>query len=58
MPDTPYKSALVLTRRPTQTSSRLVGGENQIYTVTLSEAINDPIMAIVSLGRGSVSHHL
>src|SRR5262249_19778170 len=30
---------------------QLEGGLNQIYTVTLSEAIKDPIMAIVSLGR-------
>jgi hypothetical protein len=32
----------------------LVGGLNQTYRVTLSEAIKDPIMAIVSLGNGGL----
>ena len=34
---------------------QLVGGQNQTYKVTLSEAIKDPIMAIVSLGANGTN---
>lgn len=51
-PSAPYISAQVQNAPPTTDILALVGGQNQIYTVTLSEAIKDPIMAIVSLGAG------
>lgn len=50
-PSTPYTSAQVDNAPPGTDILQLEGGLNQIYTVTLSEAIKDPIMAIVSLGR-------
>jgi hypothetical protein len=53
-PSTPYISAQVQNAPPTPDILALVGGQNQIYTVTLSEPIKDPIMAIVSLGQPSV----
>lgn len=52
-PSTPYTSAQVDNAPPGTDILQLEGGLNQIYTVTLSEAIKDPIMAIVSLGRTS-----
>ena len=48
----PYLSAQVDNAPPDSDILSLVGGVNQTYKVTLSEAIKDPIMAIVSLGRG------
>lgn len=51
-PSSPYISAQVDNAPPGTDILSLVGGQNQIYRVTLSEAIKDPIMAIVSLGRG------
>src|SRR5262245_32678823 len=39
---------------PTPDILALEGGNNQIYTVTLSQAVKDPIMAIVSLGRSGL----
>lgn len=50
-PSTPYISAQVENPPPGTDIIALEGGQNQIYRVTLSEAIKDPIMAIVSLGR-------
>ncbi len=50
-PSTPYTSAQVDNAPPGTDILQLEGGTNQIYTVTLSEAIKDPIMSIVSLGR-------
>lgn len=51
-PSTPYISPEVENAPPDSDIVALVGGVNQIYTVTLSEPIRDPIMAIVSLGSG------
>lgn len=53
-PSTPYTSTQVDNAPPGTDILQLSGGLNQIYTVTLSEAIKDPIMSIVSLGRGGV----
>lgn len=50
-PTTPYVSAQVSNAPPPIDILALEGGQNQIYTVTLSEPIKDPIMAILSLGR-------
>ncbi len=50
-PSSPYISAQVDNAPPGTDIIRLTGGLQQIYTVTLSEAIKDPIMAIVSLGQ-------
>lgn len=47
----PYISPEVDNAPPDSDIISLVGGVNQTYTVTLSEAIKDPIMAIVSLGQ-------
>lgn len=49
-PSTPYISTQVDNAPPGTDIVQLSGGQQQIYTVTLSEAIKDPIMAIVSLG--------
>ena len=54
-PSTPYLSAQVENAPPASEILALVGGENQIYTVTLSEPIKDPIMAIVSLGSSFIA---
>lgn len=53
-PQTPYISSEVENAPPDSDIVALVGGVNQIYTVTLSEPIRDPIMAIVSLGSGAI----
>jgi hypothetical protein len=50
-PTTPYISAEVDNAPPGTDILQLSGGMNQTYRVTLSEAIKDPIMAIVSLGQ-------
>lgn len=50
-PSTPYISPQVDNAPPGTDLLALRGGLNQIYRVTLSEPIKDPIMAIVSLGR-------
>jgi hypothetical protein len=50
-PSTPYISSQVDNAPPGTDIVALVGGVNQTYVVTLSEAIKDPIMAIVSLGN-------
>ena len=51
-PSDPYISSQVENAPPGTDIIALSGGQNQIYRVTLSEAIKDPIMSIVSLGRG------
>jgi len=50
-PSTPYISPEVENAPPGTDVISLVGGLSQTYVVTLSEAIKDPIMAIVSLGQ-------
>lgn len=50
----PFLSSQVDNAPPDSDIISLVGGVNQTYRVTLSEAIKDPIMAIVSLGQGGV----
>jgi hypothetical protein len=50
VPATPYMSAQVENAPPSTDILQLAGGQNQTYRVTLSEAIKDPVMAIVSLG--------
>jgi hypothetical protein len=51
-PETPYISSAVENAPPGTDILRLQGGVNQIYTVTFSEAIAGPVMALVSLGAG------
>jgi hypothetical protein len=53
-PSTPYVSAQVSNPPPACDIVALIGGVNQTYIVTLSEAIKDPIMAVLSLGQPSV----
>jgi hypothetical protein len=53
-PSTPYTSAQVSNPPPGCDILALQGGENQTYIVTLSEAIKDPIMAVLSLGQPGV----
>jgi MYXO-CTERM domain-containing protein len=50
LPAGTYESAAVENAPPTSDILQLAGGENETYTVNLSEPIVDPIMAIVSLG--------
>lgn len=49
---TAYTSTEVPNAPPTNEIVTLSGGSSTVYTVTLSEPIVDPIMAILSLGRG------
>lgn len=49
----PYLSSQVDNAPPDSDIVSLVGGTDTTYRVTLSEAIKDPIMAIVSLGNSS-----
>jgi hypothetical protein len=50
-PSSPYISAQVNNPPPTPDIIQLVGGTGgNVYTISLSEPIKDPIMAIVSLG--------
>jgi MYXO-CTERM domain-containing protein len=49
-PSTPYISTEVENPPPGTDILQLSGGQDETYRVTLSEAIKDPIMAIVSLG--------
>ena len=51
----PYISSEVDNAPPDADIISLVGGVSQTYKVTLSEAIKDPIMAILSLGQPSVA---
>ena len=50
----PFLSSQVDNAPPDSDIISLIGGVNQTYQVTLSEAIKDPIMAIVSLGQGGL----
>jgi hypothetical protein len=50
-PSTPYISPQVQNAPPGTDIIQLAGGTNQTYTVTLSAAIKDPIMAVLSLGN-------
>jgi MYXO-CTERM domain-containing protein len=52
VPAATYESPQVENAPPTPDLLQLSGGENETYTVNLSEPIVDPIMAIVSLGAG------
>jgi hypothetical protein len=54
VPSAPYISAQVSNPPPNPDILQLAGGQNQTYTVTLSQPIKDPIMAIVSLGSPSI----
>lgn len=54
-PSSPYISTQVNNAPPGTDLLALQGGQNQIYKVTLSEAIKDPIMAIVSLGASGTN---
>lgn len=53
-PATPYSSEEVENAPPAIDIVQLSGGQDQTYVVTLSEAIKDPTMAIVSLGQPSL----
>jgi hypothetical protein len=53
-PSAPFVSPQVENAPPDTDILQLSGGQNQTYRVTLSEAIKDPIMAIVSLGQSSI----
>jgi hypothetical protein len=50
LPASTYQSSAVENAPPTSDIIQLAGGENETYTVNLSQPIVDPIMAIVSLG--------
>jgi hypothetical protein len=50
-PTTPYISSEVSNAPPDSDILALVGGQNQFYTVTLSEPIKDQIMALLSVGQ-------
>ncbi|MGH2808500.1 MAG: PKD domain-containing protein [Actinomycetota bacterium] len=54
-PSSPYISPEVPNAPPGCDMLALRGGQNQIYRLTLSEAIRDPLMAIVSLGANGTS---
>jgi hypothetical protein len=54
MPAEPFISAEVENAPPDSDILQLQGGQNETYTVTLSEPIKDPIMAILSLGQFAV----
>jgi MYXO-CTERM domain-containing protein len=49
-PASTYESSQVENAPPTPDILQLAGGDNETYTVNLSEPVVDPIMAIVSLG--------
>jgi MYXO-CTERM domain-containing protein len=51
-PASTYQSSQVENAPPTSDIIQLAGGQNETYTVRLSQPIVDPIMAIVSLGAG------
>lgn len=54
-PADPYLSAEVENAPPDSDILQLEGGQNQLYRVTLSEPIRDPVMAIVSLGQPAIT---
>jgi len=49
-PEAPYTSASVENAPPDCDLVALVGGTNSVYTLTFSEPVKDPIMAVLSLG--------
>ena len=51
-PESTWTSTQVPNPPTTPDILRLTGGNNQIYRVTLSRPIRDPLMALVSLGSG------
>ena len=53
-PSTPYTSAEVPNGPPDSDVISLKGGTATVYTVTFSQPIVDPIMAVLSLGQPSV----
>jgi Calx-beta domain-containing protein len=55
IPSVPYISTQVSNPPPDPDILQLAGGQNQTYTVTLSQPIKDPIMAIVSLGSPAIA---
>lgn len=55
IPSAPYLSSQVENAPPDSDILQLQGGLNQVYRVTLSEAIKDPIMSILSLGQPAVA---
>lgn len=55
VPSDPYLSPEVENAPPDPDILQLSGGTDQIYRVTLSEPIRDPIMAVVSLGQPAVT---
>jgi hypothetical protein len=54
-PSAPYISTEVPNAPPASDIIRLSGGSNTIYTVTLTEPIADPIMAVESLGGANAA---
>jgi hypothetical protein len=54
-PEATFISKEVNNPPPTPDIIQLSGGENETYKVTLSQPIEDPIMAIVSLGAAGVT---
>lgn len=54
-PASTYESSEVENAPPTSDIIQLAGGENETYTVNLSQPIVDPIMAIVSLGASGTT---
>ena len=55
VPSDPYVSAEVENAPPDPDILQLAGGQDQLYRVTLSEPIRDPIMALVSLGNSATT---
>lgn len=53
-PEAPWISESVRNIPPAGDIIALIGGVHQTYTVTLSEPIRDPIMAILSLGQAGL----
>jgi hypothetical protein len=55
IPSKPYVSAEVENPPPGTDLLQLAGGMNETYTVTFTEAIKDPVMAIASLGQPKIT---
>ncbi|PKN80814.1 MAG: hypothetical protein CVU47_08610 [Chloroflexi bacterium HGW-Chloroflexi-9] len=53
-PSAPYISPEVPNAPPACELVQLQGGQNQTYRMTFSQAVQDPLMAIVSLGSGGI----
>lgn len=54
IPTTPYVSASVPNPPPPTDIIRLIGGNSSRYILTFSKPVKDPIMAVLSLGSGSI----